>query len=121
KFRNRSSTAYSLQSIFCDLPPKAAVAVASFHDNDEAMPFRCQAIGPTNSVYPALLNRTSADYVPSGRITSLAIDPRCRARREEDDGDEESHGCRIFVGAAGGGIWRTNNALSRRPHWSFIS
>jgi photosystem II stability/assembly factor-like uncharacterized protein len=25
------------------------------------------------------------------------------------------------VGAAGGGIWRTNNALDNRPSWTFIS
>ncbi len=25
--------------------------------------------------------------------------------------------CRLYVGAAGGGVWRTDNALSRNPHW----
>jgi hypothetical protein len=42
----------------------------------------------------------------SGRTTALAVDPRC---------DEDA--CRLYVGAAGGGVWRTDNALSHRPHW----
>ena len=42
----------------------------------------------------------------SGRVTALAVDPRC----DEDD-------CRLYVGAAGGGVWRTDDALSRRPRW----
>jgi hypothetical protein len=42
----------------------------------------------------------------SGRVTAMAVDPRC----DEDD-------CRLYVGAAGGGVWRTDNALSRHPRW----
>jgi hypothetical protein len=42
----------------------------------------------------------------SGRVTALAIDPACT------NGD-----CRLWVAAAGGGIWRTNNALAAQPHW----
>jgi hypothetical protein len=44
----------------------------------------------------------------SGRVTALAIDPNCgRAGR----------GCRLWVAAAGGGIWRTNNALAHSVKW----
>jgi hypothetical protein len=42
----------------------------------------------------------------AGRTPALAVDPRCTRDR-----------CRVYVGAAGGGVWRTDNALSRRPHW----
>lgn len=42
----------------------------------------------------------------SGRVTALAIDPACHA------GD-----CRLWVAAAGGGIWRTADALAAKPVW----
>jgi hypothetical protein len=42
----------------------------------------------------------------SGRTPALAVDPSCNRHR-----------CRVYVGAAGGGVWRTDNALSRHPHW----
>lgn len=68
------------------------------------------SIGPYKAVYPAVLNRTPVPYVASGRITGLAIDPNCRENR-----------CRLYVGAAGGGIWRTNRAMSNDQDWKFIS
>jgi hypothetical protein len=42
----------------------------------------------------------------SGRVTAMAVDPRC---------DEDY--CRLYVGAAGGGVWRTDNVLARHPRW----
>lgn len=109
---------------------QAAVDLQSFHDDDENMPSAWKSIGPNNAVYPAFLNRTGATYVTSGRVTALAIDPRCRAssggdrdgRGDRDDREEVDEGrCRLFVGAAGGGIWRTTKPLSNTPKWSFIS
>ena len=40
----------------------------------------------------------------SGRITALAIDPKCG-----------NHDCWLYAAAAGGGVWKTENALSRNP------
>lgn len=68
------------------------------------------SIGPYNAVYPPELNRTPISYVASGRITALAVEPNCRQNR-----------CRLYVGAAGGGIWRTNRAMSDDQDWEFIS
>ncbi|HYZ30002.1 MAG TPA: hypothetical protein VE570_13150, partial [Thermoleophilaceae bacterium] len=45
----------------------------------------------------------------SGRVTALAIDPNCSAS-----------GCRLWVAAAGGGIWRTGNALAAKPAWTAV-
>ena len=45
----------------------------------------------------------------SGRLTAMVADPKC-----------DSHQCRLYVGAAGGGVWRTDNALSRNPHWKAL-
>jgi hypothetical protein len=68
------------------------------------------SLGPTVALYPAVLNRTGTPYVASGRISALAIEPRC----------DKEH-CRLYVGAAGGGIWRTDQALSNTPKWKFLS
>jgi hypothetical protein len=46
----------------------------------------------------------------SGRVTALAVDPKCRPAQ-----------CRLYVAAAGGGVWRSTNALSDTPLWQNIS
>ena len=46
----------------------------------------------------------------SGRETALAIDPKCKPQE-----------CTLYVGAAGGGVWRTKNALAPTPTWKQIS
>jgi hypothetical protein len=68
-------------------------------------------IGPSTANYPGVLSFSGADYSASGRITGLAIDPNCTVGK-----------CRLWVAAAGGGIWRTDNALSGSgPNWTFVS
>jgi hypothetical protein len=52
---------------------------------------------------------TQTNGIPTqwaGRTTALAVDPKC-----------DEHSCRLYAGAAGGGVWRTDNALSRSPNW----
>src|SRR5947208_3146160 len=67
--------------------------------------------GPSTASFPAILTFSGAAYTPSGRITALAIAPNC-----------STNGCRLWVAAAGGGIWRTDNALSGGgPTWTFVS
>ena len=92
--------------------PGVFAGIAGRHDADERVPFEWRALGPTVALYPAVLGRTNAPYVASGRITALAIDPNCGERR-----------CRLYVAAAGGGIWRTTRALGDAEdlNWSFIS
>ena len=73
------------------------------------------AVGPSHALYPATIFRSSFSYVPArymagGRATAVAIDPNCK------QGD-----CRLWVFAAGGGVWRTKNALSGQPTWEFLS
>jgi hypothetical protein len=63
-------------------------------------------IGPTFPLVAATSTYTGRPTYNSGRVTSLAISPRCH----EDD-------CKLFVGAAGGGIWVTNNALATNLNW----
>src|SRR5205823_13468241 len=58
------------------------------------------SLGPKNAIYPAFLNRHGSQYVTSGRITALAIAPTCTLQQ-----------CTLWVGAAGGGVWKTDKAL----------
>ena len=68
-------------------------------------------IGPSKANTPGLLNFSGADYFASGRTTALAIAPGCSTKS-----------CRLWAGAAGGGIWRTDNALSGSgAKWTFVS
>ena len=57
-----------------------------------------------------MLNRSNADYVASGRVTAMAIDPACTAGA-----------CRVWVAAAGGGVWWTDDGLAKTPTWQFVS
>lgn len=98
------------------------------------------SVGPTEALYPFTDLRNAASYIPNayvagGRATALAIDPNCGRRGGSDDEDDDDdspdrafgdrgHGggrCRLWMFAAGGGVWRTDNALSRRPRWRFVS
>jgi hypothetical protein len=67
-------------------------------------------IGPSTTNFPDVLTFSGAPYVTSGRITALAISPSCSVAN-----------CRVWATAAGGGVWRTDNALSGNPTWTFIS
>src|SRR6266496_4875951 len=67
--------------------------------------------GPSISNAPNILTFSGAAYTTSGRITALAVDPNCSVRT-----------CRAWAAAAGGGVWRTNNALAGSgPSWTFVS
>jgi hypothetical protein len=46
----------------------------------------------------------------SGRVTALTVDPKCKPQE-----------CTLYVGAAGGGVWRSKNALAPTPGWKQIS
>lgn len=72
-------------------------------------------VGPSQALYPASPFRSAFSYVPTayvagGRTTALAIDPNCGPGN-----------CRLWIYAAGGGVWRTKNALTGQPNWQFLS
>jgi hypothetical protein len=48
----------------------------------------------------------------SGRVTALTIDPGCKPLPQP---------CSLYVGAAGGGVWKSKNALAPKPAWKQIS
>jgi len=63
--------------------------------------------GGLQNVHPFLFD--GAQYVASGRVTAMAIAPTCSANN-----------CRLYVAAAGGGVWRTDKALNG-SNWEFVS
>ena len=65
-----------------------------------------QMVGPSVATFPGPLTFSGAPYITSGRTTAIAIDPACNATT-----------CRLWIGAAGGGVWRTTNALASTPSW----
>jgi hypothetical protein len=84
---------------------QAALRAAKRHGDDRGA--RWDEVGPFT--LDVAREATQTNGIPtqwSGRITAIAIDPRC-----DDDA------CRLYVGAAGGGVWVTNDALGPRPHW----
>ena len=84
-----------------------------------AAPGAWAAIGPVNSTIPGeagqffdLVTQSGPSTSESGRVIALAIDPNC-GKASAPAGKP----CRLWVAAAGGGIWRTNNALAATPAW----
>ena len=69
-------------------------------------------IGPSSANFPDVLTFSGAPYTTSGRVTALAIAPNCG----------QGH-CYLYLGAAGGGVWKTDKALHTNPSqkWEFIS
>jgi hypothetical protein len=93
------------------LNAQAAFTQVKARGNDSA-PRNWTLIGPTSTNFPNVLTFSGADYFDSGRITALVVAPGCG----------ESN-CSLYVGAAGGGIWRTDQALrTNRPQpWVYLS
>ena len=95
--------------------------IDSFNDDDSDRGERWKSVGPRSAIYPVATSRTNFPYVASGRISALAIDPRCGMTDANDSRDDDDRRCRLFVGAAGGGIWRTDRPFSSDPKWQFTS
>lgn len=65
-----------------------------------------QELGPVTPVVDYWATRTLASGMDSGRVTALALSPDCNL-----------NDCKLFVGAAGGGVWEADNALATKPNW----
>jgi hypothetical protein len=86
----------------------AANAIASL---PAATPANWQNLGPSGVPADAFVAGEStgatAGTIYSGRTTAIAVAPNCSLSS-----------CTVFIGAAGGGVWRTSNALASTPSWS---
>jgi len=69
-----------------------------------------QPLGPDGVPADALVASEStgatSGTIYSGRTTAIALSPSCHA-----------NDCKIFIGAAGGGVWEADNALGSQPNW----
>jgi hypothetical protein len=70
-----------------------------------------QELGPSGVPADALVASESTGATTgtifSGRTTAIALSPGCH-----------SNDCKIFIGAAGGGVWEADNALASQPNWA---
>ena len=66
---------------------------------------------PWVSLGPLTLQNAGSAITTSGRVSTIAISPRCRA----------TGACTVWVGTAGGGVWRTDDAMTRDdPKWRWV-
>ncbi len=63
-------------------------------------------VGPTTGTVPGIVTYTGHATVASGRITVITVADNC-----------DQNLCRIWIGAAGGGIWEADNGLAPVPSW----
>src|SRR5206468_6428901 len=70
-----------------------------------------QSYGPLqNSIEPGVLSFSGATDATASRDTALVIAPTCVPGN-----------CRLWVATAGGGVWRTNDALAANPSWTWLT
>src|SRR5437667_11124094 len=70
-----------------------------------------QSYGPIqNAIEPGVLSFSGATDATAGRDTALGIAPTCVPGN-----------CRLGIGTAGGGVWRTNDALAANPSWTWLT
>jgi len=74
-----------------------------------------QQIGPTNEAqYPGVLDQFLGGghaYDASGRVQALAIAPQCQNKNK----------CRLYLAAAGGGVWTTDKLNGDNAQWQYAS
>jgi hypothetical protein len=63
-------------------------------------------LGPHGGLQVPEATYTGTPAIVSGRTTSLAMSRRC-----------QKTSCVLYAGTAGGGVWKTTDALAARPHW----
>src|SRR5437764_8425220 len=64
-----------------------------------------------DATQPGVLAFSGATNSTASRVTTLVVDPNCG----------KAAGCRVWVGVAGGGIWRTEHALAPNPEWKQLN
>ena len=86
----------------------AAASIPSARSGGLSAPLTAgwQELGPVTPTVPAIATYTDRATQNSGRVTSMAIAPTCVPGN-----------CKIWVGAAGGGVWFAPDALAAEPAW----
>src|SRR5262245_4690995 len=88
----------------------ASAAAANINRRPGGKSANWQELGPSGVRASGLVASESTGgsvgVIFSGRTTAIAISPACHA-----------NDCKIFIGAAGGGVWQADNALAAQPNW----
>lgn len=106
-----ADAAYPFTSVGIAETMRALRAGARLHNRDPKFNEGWQEVGPfTLDVQPLATQTFGRPTQWSGRVTAVAVDPSCGKGR-----------CTLYVAAAGGGIWRTDDALAPRAHWKPVS
>jgi hypothetical protein len=92
----------------------AANAASTIAALSPALAMTWTELGPPGVPADALVASESTGAqvgtIYSGRATAIAVSPTCTASS-----------CTVFIGAAGGGVWKTTNALAATPTWTSTS
>src|SRR6266853_634898 len=103
--------AYPKKWIAADQQAAAVNAANAIANLAHATTANWQELGPSGVPADAFVAGEStgatAGTIYSGRTTAIAVAPNC-----------SSSSCTVFIGAAGGGVWKTTNALATSPSWS---
>ncbi len=106
-----SDRAYPAKEIPIELIQGAIAANAKIDARGAKLGSKWDFVGPETLDVDRLGTQTFGKPTQwSGRVTALAVDPKCKPQE-----------CTLYVGAAGGGVWRSKNALAANPAWKQIS
>jgi hypothetical protein len=71
-----------------------------------------QQYGPRQlAVQPGVTSFSGATNQTASRVTALVVSPDCG----------KGGGCTVWAGVSGGGVWRTDDALSSNPKWRHVT
>ncbi|MGE5691697.1 MAG: WD40/YVTN/BNR-like repeat-containing protein [Pseudomonadota bacterium] len=102
--------AYPADGITFEQTQRAAADAAKVRARGSSLTSKWDAVGPVTLDVDRLGTQTYQRGTQwSGRTTAMAIDPKCKPQE-----------CTLYVGAAGGGLWRSKNALAPTPAWKFV-
>jgi len=89
----------------------AIAATDAKHGDPKAGGRKWKFYGPRqNATEPGVISFSGATNNTASRVTALVADPNCSAKK-----------CTLWAGIAGGGVWRTDNAVAPNPEWHQVS
>ena len=103
QYDNRAFPESAISSAQQEAAFKAFLSLSSLRADNER---EWEGIGPTEPFVVGSSTYTGRPTFVSGRVTSLALSPDCHPGN-----------CRVFVGAAGGGVWTTHNIFAEDLNW----
>ena len=91
------------------------VTARGFKHGGSAQTGTWTSVGPSQAVYPFFGPRDLSQYVPNqylagGRTLAMLVANTCQPQN-----------CRMWIAPAGGGIWRTDDALANNSKWTYLS